>query len=280
MELATPLIRRTFRRRLFGYDPRQVDSHLAEAAAVHDAARSEIERLRVAEPLTRVGGDIAALLASFADTMASLRDQAQGEAHHTVEEAESYAREMRAEADRALEEAKARARAEAAELLGRASQEISALAEHQATVERALRDAASGVQAALEALHRLADLPSPVDLAEMASADGVTAAEPVGDVAAESEATDDGAREGDADAERPERERPTAADLISPDIHHLVPSPPTVDLVGGERGTETAATELEHDAGDTADEGGPLSETADYEAVIRLFDALIRNKPQ
>jgi cell division septum initiation protein DivIVA len=169
MEPATTPVRRTFRRRPFGYAPTEVDTYVEGAVHAYETVRSEVDRLRVAEPLTRVGSDVAALIASFADTVASLREAAENEAEKLRSEAESYARAQRAEAERILSTSQESGQAVANELLSRARAEISAIAEERRTVERALAEAAAGVTAALQALARLTALseePGPaIDLA-------------------------------------------------------------------------------------------------------------------
>ena len=183
-----------FSRRLFGYSRHEVDSHLDQGARAHQAACREIERLRAAEPLTRVGGDVAALISSFAETVGTMRDAAKRDADDVRKEADTYAsatheaadtyasatheaadayasstREaadaysaaQRSDADRQYESATLRARAESAAMLHAARTEIAGLAQQRQQIERALREAADGITNAMRSIGRVAGLAEP-----------------------------------------------------------------------------------------------------------------------
>jgi ribosomal protein S25 len=141
---------------------------MASAAAAHTATLVEVERLKAAEPLTRVGGDVAALLTTFAEAVAARREDAVADLDRARQEAETYAEEKRAEADRLVGEARERAGAVADELLSQARQAVAVTAEQWVGVSRALDAAAGGIKIAVEALRELADLPGSqiVDLTE------------------------------------------------------------------------------------------------------------------
>jgi len=177
----------SFRKRLFGYDPIEVETYLAKAVETHEAVRAEVERLRTAEPLARVGGDVANLLTMFAETVSSMRDEAAAEierlrleateyAEQQRVEADNYVRQQRAEADQyalqqraeadeyamrqrghaeqILGEARGRAQDEADALLNEARHELASVATRWSAIERALNEAAGGVAAALAAVQR------------------------------------------------------------------------------------------------------------------------------
>src|SRR6202011_4375840 len=150
---------RLFRKRLVGYEPAEVDAYVGRALATHEAARQEVERLRAVEPLTKVGGDIASLLTSFAQTVSTMREEATADVERMRREAEEYAERVHDEVDRVVGEARDRAREEAETILVQARQEVGVLSDQWVTIERALTDAASGINSALGALNRLADLP-------------------------------------------------------------------------------------------------------------------------
>jgi hypothetical protein len=168
MQAASGLRGRAFRRRLFGYGRAEVDTSMAQAAEAHTAALVEVERLKAAEPLTRVGGDVAALLTTFAETVAARREDAVAELDRARQEAEAYADEKRAEADRLVGDAREQARLVADELLSQARQAVAVTAEQWVGVSRSLDTAAGGIKIAVEALRELADLPAShvVDLTE------------------------------------------------------------------------------------------------------------------
>jgi hypothetical protein len=174
---STPAL--SFRKRLFGYDPLEVDAYLAKAVETHEAVRAEVERLRAAEPLARVGGDVANLLTTFAETVSSLRDEAAADIERLRTEAAGYAEQQRAEADQyaavqrmqadqALAEARDLARDEANAVVSQARQEMAAIAAQWSVVEHSLNDAASGVATALAAFRRINDLPAgaTIDIAD------------------------------------------------------------------------------------------------------------------
>jgi hypothetical protein len=177
----------SFRKRLFGYDPTAVDDYLARAVETHEAVRAEVEKLRAAAPLARVGGDVANLLTMFAETVSSMRDDAAGdvdrvraEATEYAEqqrsladdyvhaqrtqvddyvrqqraEAEEYAAGQRAQAEQILADARDRARSEADALLLEARHELASVSTRWSAIERALDEAAGGVAAALAAVQR------------------------------------------------------------------------------------------------------------------------------
>src|SRR6202011_3242738 len=183
---------RLFRKRLVGYEPAEVDAYVGRALATHEAARQEVERLRAVEPLTKVGGDIASLLTSFAQTVSTMREEATADVERMRREAEEYAERVRREAttdvervrqeataeverirreaedyaqrvhdevDRVVGEARDRAREGDETIVVQDRQEVGVLSDQWVTIERALTDAASGINSALGALNRLADLP-------------------------------------------------------------------------------------------------------------------------
>lgn len=158
MEQAVIAQTERFRRHLFGYRAREVDAYVAAAAAAEEAARAEIERLQAAEPLTRVPSDVAALLSSFADTVASVRDNATEAAERAKREAEEYAALEREECDRLVAEASEVARKSANELMSKARAEVGLVADRAVVVERVLLEASDGINLALDALRRLGDL--------------------------------------------------------------------------------------------------------------------------
>jgi cell division septum initiation protein DivIVA len=168
MEAASGSLGRAFRRRLFGYGRAEVDTYMARAAEAHTGVLVEVERLKAAEPLTRVGGDVAALLTTFAETVAARREDAVADLDRARQEAEAYAEEKRAEADRLVGEAREEAGSLADELLSQARHAVAVTAEQWVTVSRALETAAGGIKIAVEALRELAELPAShvVDLTE------------------------------------------------------------------------------------------------------------------
>jgi cell division septum initiation protein DivIVA len=146
---------RAFGHSLFGYRRSSVDAYFADVDAARRGLEAEIERLRAAEPLTRVGDDIAALLTSFAQTVSTLRDRVNEDAERLRQDAEAYAADRRAEADRILEEARRSASVAAGELLNRARAEVASLAGHQLTIAEALDRAAEGITASRQVLAHL-----------------------------------------------------------------------------------------------------------------------------
>jgi len=161
-----------FPRRLFGYSRHEVDSHLDQGARAYQAACREIDRLRAAEPLTRVGADVAALISSFAETVGTMREAAKREAGEvrdeadtyataTREAADAYAATQRSDADRVYESAVLRARAESSAMLHAARAEIAGLLEQRQQIERSLREAADGITNAMRAISRVGGLAEP-----------------------------------------------------------------------------------------------------------------------
>ena len=145
-----------FGRSLFGYRRSTVDAYLLDVEVARHALEAEVRRLQPAEPLTRVGEDIATLLTSFAETVSALRDRVNSDAERVRLDAEAYAAGRRAEADRLLEEARRSASVAAGELLSEARAEVALLAEHQLTITEALDRAAEGISASRRALSHLA----------------------------------------------------------------------------------------------------------------------------
>jgi DivIVA domain-containing protein len=169
----------SFRKRWFGYDPGEVDAYLAKAVETHEAVRAEVERLRAAEPLARVGGDVANLLTTFAETVSSMRDaasveidrlraEASEEAAQLRAGANDYAAQQRTKADEALAEARDRARDEANAIVSQAQQEMAAIAAKWSAVECSLNDAAAGITTALASMQRISGLPNgnTIDIAD------------------------------------------------------------------------------------------------------------------
>src|ERR1700687_6027473 len=115
MEAASGSPGRAFRRQLFGYERAEVDAYIARATEAHTAALVEVERLKAAEPLSRVGGDVAVLLTTFAEAVAARREDAAADLDRARQEAEAYAEEKRTEADRLVSEAREHAELVAAE---------------------------------------------------------------------------------------------------------------------------------------------------------------------
>jgi hypothetical protein len=148
--------RRPFGRSFFGYRRSSVDAYLADLDVARRGMEAEIDRLRPAEPLTRVGDDIAALLTSFAETVSTLRDRVGVDAERIRLEAEAYAADRRAEADRLFEEARRSASVTASELLNQARAEVAVLADHQLSIAEALDRAADGITASRQVLAHLA----------------------------------------------------------------------------------------------------------------------------
>ena len=164
---------RLFRERLFGgYDHEEVHGYIRQVLEAYEAALAEIERLKAAEPLTQVGDDIAGLLTTFAETVATRRDDAKEDIERTRREAEAYAEEKRVEADRLVTEARDHAQSVGDELLTKARQEVAATAEQWATASGSLETAAGGIAGALSALRRLMDLPAAAQAAEQADTGG------------------------------------------------------------------------------------------------------------
>jgi cell division septum initiation protein DivIVA len=178
---------RTFGRRPLGYDRLAVDRFLGEAAAAHADLETEVTRLQRAEPLTRVGDDLASLLLSFARDVSSMRDQAAADTERVMSEADAYAQRAReaadayaeharaaadayaggrkAEADQLVNEARAWARAAAAAIVDEARHEVAELVREQLTVGEALNQAAEGIEASRLALARLSrDDQRPIDI--------------------------------------------------------------------------------------------------------------------
>jgi DivIVA domain-containing protein len=189
----------SFRKRWFGYDPDEVDAYLAKAVETHEAVRAEVERLQAAEPLARVGGDVANLLTTFAETVSSMRDAAAAEidrlraeasgyaeqqrteadeyAGQQRAEADEYAARQRAQADEALAEARDRARDEANAIVSQARQEMAAIGAQWSAAERCLNDAAGGIATALASMHRVSGLPNgTIDIADHRPADAAAPA--------------------------------------------------------------------------------------------------------
>jgi cell division septum initiation protein DivIVA len=155
-----------FGRRPLGYSRSAVDRFLGEVTAARAGLEAEVARLQSAEPLTRVGDDLAALLRSFAETVSSMRDKAAAHAERVRSEADAYAERVReatdAYADRRkmeighlVDQAQERARATATDITDGARREVAAIVREQMTVREALDNAALGIEASREALARL-----------------------------------------------------------------------------------------------------------------------------
>jgi hypothetical protein len=144
-----------FRRGLLGYRRADVDRHLAQVNAARSALDAQVARLRAAEPLTRVGDDISALLTSFAMAVSTMRDQASADIERQRLEADQYAAQRMAEADRILEGARAEANDMATKLMWQAQQEVARLSEQQLTIAEALDRAAAGIAISQAAIANL-----------------------------------------------------------------------------------------------------------------------------
>jgi hypothetical protein len=154
--------RRDFKRSLFGYRRSAVDRYVTEVEGARSSLEGEVERLRPAERLSRVGDDVATLLTTFAETVSTLRDRTTAESEQVRRDADAYADERRAEADRVLHEARRSAGAAAAELVREARAELASIAEYQVTIVEALDRAAEGITASKQALSHLSR-PAPPD---------------------------------------------------------------------------------------------------------------------
>ncbi|HVM63462.1 MAG TPA: hypothetical protein VMU14_01285, partial [Acidimicrobiales bacterium] len=139
-----------FGRQLFGYRRSAVDKHIAEQDGTITSLRSEIERLRSAEPLLSASDEISSLLTSFAIAVSTTREQAERDAIAIRREAEQYANELRAGTERQCTEERQRAASQAEEMVRRARQDISDLEHAQERVESALSDAARGIFSLME----------------------------------------------------------------------------------------------------------------------------------
>jgi hypothetical protein len=95
-----------FRKRLFGYAPKDVDGFVRRAAEREEADAAELERLRSAPDVSpEVATHLAALLQSFAETVAEGQREAEERAAQIVADAEDRAAQLEANALRLLDQA-------------------------------------------------------------------------------------------------------------------------------------------------------------------------------
>jgi len=146
---------RAFSRAILGYRRSAVDRYLAEVDTARRSLQSEVDRLRQAERLTRVGDDIAELLTTFADAVSNLRDRAIAETEQSRLQADAYAQQRMSEADRLYDDALRRGTAVADGLVRKAREEISTMADQQFTIAQALETAAQGIAVSRQALSQL-----------------------------------------------------------------------------------------------------------------------------
>jgi hypothetical protein len=144
-----------FGHQLFGYRRSAVDRHAAEQEAALRSLKSEIDRLRAAEPLLSAAEEISGLLTSFAVAVSTTREQAERDAITTRSAAEHYAEGLKQEAMRLFEEDRARAVAVAEEIVRRAREEAAILARAHDRVELALDEAAKGIYTLIELFDHL-----------------------------------------------------------------------------------------------------------------------------
>jgi hypothetical protein len=144
-----------FGHQLFGYRRSAVDRHAAEQEAALRSLKSEIDRLRAAEPLLSAAEEISGLLTSFAVAVSTTREQAERDAITTRSAAEHYAEGLKQEAMRLFEEDRARAVAVAEDIVRRAREEAAILARAHDRVELALDEAAKGIYTLIELFDHL-----------------------------------------------------------------------------------------------------------------------------
>ena len=98
-----------FRRRWFGYDRAEVDQFLLSTIA---ECRAQLEEARKTDTIRAASGEIAALLRSFAESVAIMHDEAERKAAHTLADAERKAADTVVEAERRASDALAEAHAD------------------------------------------------------------------------------------------------------------------------------------------------------------------------
>lgn len=138
-EMLAPLAwRRRFRRRVWGYSVRDVDTYVDDVIATNARIRSEIERLRTdADPVDHLSRDIAGVLRAFTDAVAEARARAEQDADR-----------VRADAD-----------AHVAATIAEASTRFAALHQHRVTASEAVARALDALQQAMVALAQVPTLP-------------------------------------------------------------------------------------------------------------------------
>ena len=149
-----------------GYSRRAVRRFVSQTADTQSRLEAEIARLRGEPGLSRVSDDVAGLLGSFAESVATLRDDAAARASLVRLEAETYAKQVREaaeayaeqrkmEADQLAGQSQAHARARANAIIAEARDEVASIVREQMTIGEALERVAVGIDASRDALARL-----------------------------------------------------------------------------------------------------------------------------
>jgi hypothetical protein len=157
---------RKFGLRPIGYRRSAVDGYIAELIEANQRLQQEVARLYAAEPLARLGDDVAGLLGSFAEVVSARREEAVAHAglvrleadayaKQAREAADTYAEDRKMEADQLVGQSQAHARARANAIIAEARDEVASLVREQMTIGEALERVAVGIDASRDALARL-----------------------------------------------------------------------------------------------------------------------------
>ena len=156
----------SFAVRPVGYSRRAVRRFVSQTADTQSRLEAEIARVRGEPGLSRVSDDVAGLLGSFAESVATLRDDAAARASlarleadtyakQVREAAEAYAEQRKMEADQLAGQSQAHARARANAIIAEARDEVASIVREQMTIGEALERVAVGIDASRDALARL-----------------------------------------------------------------------------------------------------------------------------
>ena len=146
---------RNFRRHVLGYDRREVDAFIEQTVAALESPETVAAS---SDPLNRIGAEVASLLRTFAESVASMHDEAEQEAAAVVARAEAEAARVTTHAAEfaaaTSERAAAHERRAAEELRGAEIAAASMLVKAEQAAA-ALRDRQAGeLQARYEAVAR------------------------------------------------------------------------------------------------------------------------------
>jgi cell division septum initiation protein DivIVA len=128
-----------FRRRFLGYDRSEVDQFLQSTIA---ECRHQLDEARKTDMIRAASGEIAALLRSFAESVAIMHDDAERKAGDTVSAAESKAAEAVTAAERKAAEAVTAAERKAAEAVSDAHAEAMRIRDEAVAAARAATEEA------------------------------------------------------------------------------------------------------------------------------------------
>ncbi len=150
----------TFHKRMFGYDPDEVDAFIAELTADYEDAVAALEDLRreKSDPARYAGLEVERILDEGRRAVDELRNSAAEEARRLREdaaaEAERTVTEARREAERMLEQA----RAEAERIVADARRRLVSLRDAEQALRERLAGAVAAAQEVLEGLDAAVDL--------------------------------------------------------------------------------------------------------------------------